>query len=1038
MQYKKVKIILLFLLVWADLSPGVEVRSWDGREHAVTSHFTQERPQTPTNSHLVQVRSVGTSKRHRSRYTHKRRHACRSGRHRCDTHAVCKSFKKFHRCSCRDGWEGNGRTCTDVDECRLRNGGCVHICTNSPGNYTCSCHPGFESHPLDHHNCQDIDECATDNGGCQHMCTNTIGSFTCSCWMGYTLSADGTSCIESATCSPLECEQHCLVGAGGSPSCGCREGYVLVRATRCHPTCSVGNGGCQHQCHQTTNGPACTCHSKYLLAADGQSCVPSCAINNGGCEKRCHNTATGVRCSCPQGFMLHKDLRSCLDLDECEINNGGCEHLCINNYGSYECVCPPGNKLSPDERSCRDIDECAVTASCQHVCNNSPGSFTCTCRDGYDLFASALCGDRNECSIDNGGCEQGCENTEGAFYCTCNAGYRLHPNGRDCLQNGKCTPLRNPTKAEVSCYHLEDYEYEERCTVRCEAGSSFITGPNDYYVYTCSGNTEYEWRPVQTETQDQLENAYVLNSTILACSENHVNPGYKRLAMVKFKTSLDENISRNSAITRFIIDSLTEKTSPFCTDNCQLRFISEKLISSWSISQNNDTFDEKSVMRTKFDILAFPTSPSRRCRRKCIRRYARQILKNAVLAINKILTEWRRIKMSDQLFEVIPKTFKTRRRMKEACPRGYVFIDTKCVACSVGSYHDLESDLCLACPAGKYQFQEGSTECLYCPALSSSGPYKPGAKDISECSDACPAGYWSVDGFSPCFPCAPGTYQANRGRVKCFPCPEGHSAPSGSTSFFQCLSTSEMCKAGQFFNTSEGICQECATGYYQPNAGASSCIKCPGNSTTDFTESSSVDHCKRLECGGFVGELGGFFESPNYPGDYPNNARCTWTVKPGQGRRVLVVVPEIHLSSDQCGDYLIIRKSKSAYSPVTFETCSSVDRPMVFTSRSRRVWVHFRSDHNGTDKGFRIQFVTYNEEYHRLIESIVRDNRLYSLHNHLNILRDRELLPKLLEVVAEPIKYYQYAKEKDKLFPSSFIRLLTPKVRRFFTYRRRK
>ena len=35
-------------------------------------------------------------------------------------------------------------TMADVDECEERSSGCKHICTNSPGNFTCSCHSGYE------------------------------------------------------------------------------------------------------------------------------------------------------------------------------------------------------------------------------------------------------------------------------------------------------------------------------------------------------------------------------------------------------------------------------------------------------------------------------------------------------------------------------------------------------------------------------------------------------------------------------------------------------------------------------------------------------------------------------------------------------------------------------------------------------------------------------------------------------------------------------------------------------------------------------
>lgn len=29
--------------------------------------------------------------------------------------------------------------CSDIDECKLQNGGCSHTCTNSPGGHSCHC-----------------------------------------------------------------------------------------------------------------------------------------------------------------------------------------------------------------------------------------------------------------------------------------------------------------------------------------------------------------------------------------------------------------------------------------------------------------------------------------------------------------------------------------------------------------------------------------------------------------------------------------------------------------------------------------------------------------------------------------------------------------------------------------------------------------------------------------------------------------------------------------------------------------------------------
>lgn len=42
----------------------------------------------------------------------------------------------------------------------------------------------------------DIDECAVNNGGCMHECRNTIGSFICSCHNGYVLHENGLDCKE--------------------------------------------------------------------------------------------------------------------------------------------------------------------------------------------------------------------------------------------------------------------------------------------------------------------------------------------------------------------------------------------------------------------------------------------------------------------------------------------------------------------------------------------------------------------------------------------------------------------------------------------------------------------------------------------------------------------------------------------------------------------------------------------------------------------------------------------------------------------------
>lgn len=64
------------------------------------------------------------------------------------------------------------------------------------------------------------------------------------------------------------------------------------------------------------------------------------------------------------------------------------------------------------------------------------------------------------------------------------------------------------------------------------------------------------------------------------------------------------------------------------------------------------------------------------------------------------------------------------------------------------------------------------------------------------------------------------------------------------------------------------------------------------------------------QCGGEMGEVMGYIESPNYPGNYPANVECIWNINPPSKRKILVVVPEIFLpSEDECGDVLVMRKN---------------------------------------------------------------------------------------------------------------------------------
>lgn len=177
----------------------------------------------------------------------------------CENYAFCNQFadcvdlvdNSGIKCVCKDGYDGDGRDCTDRNECEAdspceeeEDGGyCVD--NDPPQKYTCGCRMGYVANetlndakhgPL---GCIEVDECSDGTHNCHPyfgVCTNTPGSFTCSCADGY--AGDGVescqlipedSADEDGPCNPNPCNpvyQACFVDSTkmAGYNCTCTDG----------------------------------------------------------------------------------------------------------------------------------------------------------------------------------------------------------------------------------------------------------------------------------------------------------------------------------------------------------------------------------------------------------------------------------------------------------------------------------------------------------------------------------------------------------------------------------------------------------------------------------------------------------------------------------------------------------------------------------------------------------------------------------------------------------------------------------------------
>uniref|UniRef100_A0A8C6W1V1 Nidogen-2 n=2 Tax=Nannospalax galili TaxID=1026970 RepID=A0A8C6W1V1_NANGA len=234
---------------------------------------------------------------------------CYDGSHTCDTTARCHPGTGVdYTCECAPGFQGDGRSCVDVNECAS----------------------GF-------HRC-----------GPNSMCINLLGSYRCECRSGYQFADDRHTCIlvtpppnpcedGSHTCAP-EGQAWCIPHGGSSFSCACLPGYVGTGhqcsdvdecvENRCHPAAA---------CYNTPGSFSCHCQPGYH--GDGFQCTS--AVVPGG-------SITGLKpCEHQHRYAQaqHAYPGSRLHIPQCDDQGNFLPLQCHGSTGFCWCVDPNGHEV---------------------------------------------------------------------------------------------------------------------------------------------------------------------------------------------------------------------------------------------------------------------------------------------------------------------------------------------------------------------------------------------------------------------------------------------------------------------------------------------------------------------------------------------------------------------------------------------------------------------------------------------------------------------------------------------------------------------
>lgn len=308
----------------------------------------------------------------------------------CAADANCTHFAQDEfNCTCMEGFEGNGFTCSDIDECKDLNNSVLcpanAACVNKEGGYVCQCAGNRVNNGS---------ECV-----CKENLTEDLELKECVCPSSsvYSTTQEQCVCRNNSIWNGSACE--CLPGfveANVTGLCECLPNFLLYFDSELNrPTCVCAFDGLKYDeqlgdctCggNRTFNGSECVCREGFVVNVSDEpdNCV---------CPPGMEYSSSVDSCICLAKFMEYDALtKRCV----CKGNRtdvGGqceCRGNFINSESGKECVCPANMVYSGTAEMCVCPDGMEYDVSIE----------SCACMSPYTSTESNVC----ECPEEREGC----------------------------------------------------------------------------------------------------------------------------------------------------------------------------------------------------------------------------------------------------------------------------------------------------------------------------------------------------------------------------------------------------------------------------------------------------------------------------------------------------------------------------------------------------------------------------------------------------------------------------------------------------------